>query len=40
MKMQNEIHSPYSGVVKEIKVQRGQAVKAHAVLMLVEKDGR
>lgn len=40
MKMQNEIHSPYSGVVKEIRVRRGEAVKANAVLMLVDRNGR
>ncbi|OGO01449.1 MAG: pyruvate carboxylase subunit B [Chloroflexi bacterium RBG_13_53_26] len=40
MKMQSEIHSPYSGLVKEIRVCQGDRVPVNGVLMLVERDGK
>jgi pyruvate carboxylase subunit B len=40
MKMQNEIHCPHSGVVKQIMVHDGDLVKSNTVLMVVERDGK
>jgi biotin carboxyl carrier protein len=40
MKMQNEITSPYDGVVQQVKIGEGDMVKTQTVLMLIEKDGR
>jgi pyruvate carboxylase subunit B len=39
MKMQSEIHSPYSGVVREIRFRQGERVPVNGVLMLIERDG-
>jgi biotin carboxyl carrier protein len=36
MKMENEVRSPRSGTVKEIRVTQGALVEARAVLMVVE----
>ncbi len=36
MKMENEVRSPISGEVKQIKVKTGEAVEADAVLAVVE----
>jgi biotin carboxyl carrier protein len=36
MKMENEVRSPISGEVKEIRVKAGDAVEAGAVLLVVE----
>jgi biotin carboxyl carrier protein len=36
MKMQNELKSPKSGVVKEIRVEEGSTVSAGDVLATVE----
>jgi pyruvate carboxylase subunit B len=36
MKMENEVHSPIAGVVKEIRVKPGDTVEGGAVLVIVE----
>jgi len=36
MKMRREVHSPHSGVVKEICVHEGEMVDPEDVLMVVE----
>jgi pyruvate carboxylase subunit B len=36
MKMENEVHSPIAGEVKEIKVKTGDTVEGGAVLLIVE----
>ena len=36
MKMENEVRSPRSGTVKEIRVTQGALVEARAVLMVIE----
>jgi biotin carboxyl carrier protein len=36
MKMENEVHSPITGAVKEIKVKPGDTVEGGAVLLIVE----
>jgi len=36
MKMENEVRSPISGEVKEIKVKSGETVEGGAVLLIVE----
>ena len=36
MKMENEVHSPIAGAVKEIKVKPGDTVEGGAVLVIVE----
>ena len=38
MKMQNEVHSPHNGLVKEILVGEGEAVNSKDVIILVEAD--
>lgn len=40
MKMQNEIRSPHSGIVKELLVFEGEVVRAGDVIMIVEANGR
>jgi len=40
MKMQNEIHSPFSGIVKEIRSYEGEVVDSKDVLMVVESDDK
>jgi pyruvate carboxylase subunit B len=40
MKMQSEIRSPHSGVVKQVLVNEGDLVKGGAVLAVVEPNGR
>jgi len=35
MKMQNEVRSPHSGVVKEILISEGDMVKPREVIMIV-----
>lgn len=37
MKMQNDIRSPCRGVVKEVRVCKGDFVRADAVLVVVER---
>ena len=37
MKMENEVHSPVAGEVKEIKVKPGDTVEGGAVLVVVEQ---
>jgi biotin carboxyl carrier protein len=39
MKMDNEIASPVTGVVKALRVRSGEAVRQGAVLALVEPEG-
>lgn len=36
MKMENELQAPFSGIVKAIHVQKGQAVEMNAVLAEIE----
>ena len=36
MKMENPIMSPVSGVVKEVSITKGQAVKAGDIMVVVE----
>jgi biotin carboxyl carrier protein len=36
MKMENEVHSPIAGEIKEIKVKTGETVEGGAVLVIVE----
>jgi biotin carboxyl carrier protein len=36
MKMENEVRSPISGEVKEIKIKPGDTVEGGAVLVIVE----
>jgi biotin carboxyl carrier protein len=36
MKMRNELHSPYSGVVKEILAYEGEVLSSGDTLMVVE----
>jgi pyruvate carboxylase subunit B len=36
MKMENEIKSPKTGVVKKVGVKEGEAVEAGALLVVVE----
>jgi len=38
MKMQNDIHAPHNGVVKEIFVYNGEPVNARDMLMVVQAD--
>jgi pyruvate/oxaloacetate carboxyltransferase len=40
MKMRREVHSPHSGVVKEICVHEGEMVDPEDVLMVVESNGQ
>jgi len=36
MKMENEVHSPIAGEIKEIKVKPGDTVEGGALLVVVE----
>jgi pyruvate carboxylase subunit B len=36
MKMENELHAPRAGRVKQVHVREGQAVEAGALLVVVE----
>jgi biotin carboxyl carrier protein len=36
MKMENEVHSPIAGEIKEIKVKPGDTVEGGALLVIVE----
>ena len=38
MKMQNEIHTPVSGIVTEVRVREGQGVLASDVLVVIGPD--
>jgi pyruvate carboxylase subunit B len=40
MKMQNEIHSPYSGTIKEILSFEGEVVSARDIVMVVDSDDK
>ena len=40
MKMRREVHSPHSGVVKEICVHEGEMVDPEDILMVVESNGQ
>jgi pyruvate carboxylase subunit B len=40
MKMQNEVHTPYSGTVKQIMCFEGEVLSAKDVLMVVEPDDK
>jgi pyruvate/oxaloacetate carboxyltransferase len=40
MKMRREVHSPHSGVVKEICVHEGEMVNPEDILMVVESNGQ
>jgi pyruvate carboxylase subunit B len=40
MKMQNEVHSPHNGLVKEILVGEGETVNSKDVIILLEADNK